>query len=92
MAKKEFTIVNKLGLHARAAAMLVQLAGTFSAEITVSKVGLEINGKSIMGVLMLAAACGSTITIEAVGNDEEAALQALGDLVNDGFGELDGEQ
>ena len=91
MAKKEFKIVNKLGLHARAAALLVQLAGTFAAEITINKDGLEINGKSIMGVLMLAAACGSTIIIEAVGDDEDAALAALGELVEDGFGELDGE-
>jgi len=91
MAKKEFTIVNKLGLHARAAAMLVQLAGTFTAEITISKAGLEINGKSIMGVLMLAAACDSSIEIEAVGEDEDAALQALGALIDDGFGELEGE-
>ena len=91
MAKKEFKIVNKLGLHARAAALLVQLAGTFAAEITISKAGLEINGKSIMGVLMLAAACDSTIVIEAVGDDEAAALAALGKLVEEGFGELDGE-
>ncbi|MCK5916075.1 MAG: HPr family phosphocarrier protein [Deltaproteobacteria bacterium] len=90
MAKKEFTIVNKLGLHARAAAMLVQLAGTFTAEITVSKAGLSINGKSIMGVLMLAAACDSTVIVEAVGIDEEAALEALGNLIKDGFGELNG--
>ncbi len=91
MVKKEFKIVNKLGLHARSAALLVQLAGTFAAEITISKAGLEINGKSIMGVLMLAAACDSTIVIEAVGTDEDAALAALGKLVEDGFGELDGE-
>jgi len=91
MAKKEFKIVNKLGLHARAAALLVQLAGTFAAEITISKDGLEINGKSIMGVLMLAAACDSTIVIEAVGADEDLALAALGKLIEDGFGELDGE-
>ncbi|RLB71655.1 MAG: HPr family phosphocarrier protein [Deltaproteobacteria bacterium] len=91
MAKKEFKIVNKLGLHARAAALLVQLAGTFAAEITISKAGLEINGKSIMGVLMLAAACDSTIVIEAAGADEDLALAALGKLVEDGFGELDGE-
>lgn len=91
MAKKEFKIVNKLGLHARAAALLVQSAGNFTAEITISKAGLEINGKSIMGVLMLAAACDSTIIIEADGADADAALAALGELVEDGFGELDGE-
>ena len=74
MAKKEFKIVNKLGLHARAAALLVQLAGTFAAEITISKAGLEINGKSIMGVLMLAAAQHTVIVVEVVGEDETAAL------------------
>ena len=63
MLKKEFTIVNKLGLHARAAAVLVQLAGTFSAEITITKEKLTINCKSIMGVLMLAAAQNSVIVV-----------------------------
>ncbi|MCK5680325.1 HPr family phosphocarrier protein [bacterium] len=91
MVKQEFTIVNKLGLHARAAAMLVQLAGTFTSEITINKEGLEINGKSIMGVLMLAAACSSTVTIGAAGEDQDTALSALGNLIKDGFGELNGE-
>jgi len=91
MVKKEFTIVNKLGLHARAAANLVQLAGTFTSEVTISKDGLAINGKSIMGVLMLAAARDSSITVETAGKDEAAALSALGKLIEDGFGELDGE-
>ena len=91
MAKKEFTIVNKLGLHARAASVLVQLAGTFTSEVTINKEELAINGKSIMGVLMLAAARDSTIVVETVGADEDAALSALGKLIEDGFGELDGE-
>ncbi len=91
MAKREFTIVNKLGLHARAAAVLVQLAGTFTSEVTINKEGLAINGKSIMGVLMLAAARDSTIVVETVGADEDAALSALGKLIESGFGELDGE-
>ncbi|MCD6269726.1 MAG: HPr family phosphocarrier protein [Deltaproteobacteria bacterium] len=91
MAKREFTIVNKLGLHARAAAVLVQLAGTFTSEVTVIKEGLTVNGKSIMGVLMLAAARDSTIVVETVGADEDAALNALGKLIESGFGELDGE-
>ena len=90
MQKKEFTIVNKLGLHARAAAVLVQLAGTFSAEITITKEKLTINCKSIMGVLMLAAAQNSSIIVEIVGEDEKEALAALGNLIEDGFGELDG--
>ncbi len=90
MLKKEFTIVNKLGLHARAAAVLVQLAGTFSSEITITKEKLTINCKSIMGVLMLAAAQNTAIIIEIVGADEKEALVALGNLIEDGFGELDG--
>ncbi len=90
MLKKEFTIVNKLGLHARAAAVLVQLASTFSAEITITKEKLTINCKSIMGVLMLAAAQNSSIIVEIVGEDEKEALVALGILIEDGFGELDG--
>ena len=90
MLKKEFTIVNKLGLHARAAAVLVQLAGTFSSEITITKEKLTINCKSIMGVLMLAAAQNTAIIIEIVGEDENEALVALGNLIEDGFGELDG--
>ena len=90
MLKKEFTIVNKLGLHARAAAVLVQLAGTFSAEIMITKEKLTINCKSIMGVLMLAAAQNTSITVEIVGEDEKKAMAALGNLIEDGFGELDG--
>ena len=90
MLKKEFTIVNKLGLHARAAAVLVQLAGTFSSEITITKEKLTINCKSIMGVLMLAAAQNTAIVVEIAGADEKEALAALGNLIKDGFGELDG--
>ena len=91
MLKKEFTIVNKLGLHARAAASLVQLAGTFSAEIMITKEKLTINCKSIMGVLMLAAAQNSAIVVEVVGEDEKEALAALENLIENGFGELNGE-
>lgn len=90
MLRKEFTIVNKLGLHARAAAVLVQLAGDFSSEITITKEKLTINCKSIMGVLMLAAAQNSSIVLEIAGADEKVALEALGNLIEDGFGELDG--
>jgi phosphocarrier protein len=90
MLKKEFTIVNKLGLHARAAAILVQLAGSFSSEISITKEKLTINCKSIMGVLMLAAAQNTAIVIEIAGEDEKYALEALGNLIEDGFGELDG--
>ena len=90
MLKKEFTIVNKLGLHARAASVLVQLAGTFSSEIMITKEKLRINCKSIMGVLMLAAAQNTVIIVEVAGDDEKEALEVLGNLIKDGFGELDG--
>ena len=90
MLKKEFTIVNKLGLHARAASVLVQLAGTFSSEITITKEKLTINCKSIMGVLMLAAAQNTVIIVEVAGDDEKEAIEVLGNLIKDGFGELDG--
>lgn len=80
-------IRNRNGLHARPAAEFVKLASRFKSDITVSKGGIEVNGKSIMGVMMLAAECGSFITIKADGPDEEAAVAALAGLVADGFGE-----
>jgi len=80
-------IQNRLGLHARPAAEFVKTAGRFSAEVQVEKEGLKVNGKSIMGVLMLAAEQGSEITIRASGDDSEEALQALADLVERGFDE-----
>jgi len=86
-AKGEFTIVNALGLHARAAAQLVKLANRFQSEVFLVKDGQEVNGKSIMGVLMLAATQGSTIAVRAEGADAEPALKAIGDLVQAGFGE-----
>jgi len=89
MLRKEFTIVNKLGLHARAAAVLVQLAGEFKSEIRITRDDLTINCKSIMGVLMLAAAQNSVITVEVEGEDEVEAMAAVGRLIEDGFGELD---
>jgi len=89
MLRKEFTIVNKLGLHARAASVLVQLAGEFKSEIRITRDGLTINCKSIMGVLMLAAAQNSVITVEVEGEDEAEAMTAVGRLIEDGFGELD---
>lgn len=85
--EKTFLIVNTLGLHARAAAQLVQLANRYRSEVHVEKDGLEVNGKSIMGVMMLAAECGSSITIRARGPDAEKAAKALVDLVATGFGE-----
>jgi phosphocarrier protein len=80
-------IVNRLGLHARPAAEFVKLAGRFAAEISVEKDGMAVNGKSIMGVLMLAAEHGSELRIRAEGQDAEAAVDALASLVNRGFEE-----
>ena len=89
---KEVTveIVNRAGLHARPASELVRLAGGFRSEILLEKDGLEVNGKSIMGVLMLAAECGSKLRIRAEGEDAEAALEALSGLVKKGFEEMQG--
>ena len=85
--KKTFRIKNRLGLHARAASMFVQVANRFDSEISVSKNDQEVNGKSIMGILILAAPKGSEITIKAVGADALKALRALGELIEEGFGE-----
>lgn len=87
MIRKEFTIVNKLGLHARAAAKLVQTASTFQSEIMVEKEGVTVNGKSIMGILMLAAPKGSTIVLTADGTDKDIAISELSTLIEEGFGE-----
>jgi phosphocarrier protein HPr len=87
MASAEATIVNKLGLHARASAKLTQLASGFQSEVWLSRNGRRVNAKSIMGVMMLAAGKGSLITIEAEGDDAEAALAAIGKLIADKFGE-----
>lgn len=81
------TIRNRLGLHARPAAEFVKLAGEYAADIWVDKDGLEVNGKSIMGVMMLAAEAGSSIRIRGVGPDADAAVDRLVDLVHAGFGE-----
>ena len=87
MIEREATIVNQEGLHARPAARIVRLASGFASDIELAKDGLEVNGKSIMGVMMLAAECGSSITIRATGPDAEQAVQALAELVESGFGE-----
>lgn len=87
MIERQATIVNQEGLHARPAARIVRLASSFASDIELAKDGLEVNGKSIMGVMMLAAECGSAITIRADGADAEQAVQALADLVASGFGE-----
>jgi phosphocarrier protein HPr len=85
--ERDATIVNQDGLHARPAARIVRLANTFDSSIELLKDGLEVNGKSIMGVMMLAAECGSSITIRADGPDAEQAVEALAALVAEGFGE-----
>jgi len=87
--QREVEIVNAAGMHARPAAEFVKLAGRFASEIRVEKDGLEVNGKSIMGVLMLAAEHGSRLRLSATGNDAEDALEALSDLVGRGFEEVE---
>ncbi|MDE0898012.1 MAG: HPr family phosphocarrier protein [Longimicrobiales bacterium] len=82
-------IVNHAGMHARPASELVKLAGTFSSEVRLEKDGLEVNGKSIMGVLMLAAEMGSQLRISAEGEDAVDAVGALAALVGRGFGEVE---
>ncbi len=82
-----FTISNKLGLHARAASKFVRMANKFKSDIYVSKNDYEVNGKSIMGVLTLAATKGTSITIRAEGDDAEDAVAELGDLIDNKFGE-----
>ena len=85
--EKTFRIQNKLGLHARAASLFVQLAGKFDAEITVSKGDQEVNGKSIMGILILAAPTGSEVVVKASGPQADEAVTALGALIDDKFEE-----
>jgi phosphocarrier protein HPr len=87
MEIETFRIRNRLGLHARAAALMVKTANRFSANVTVEKDGVEVNGKSIMGILMLAASKGSQITLKVDGKDALQAIQTLGKLINDKFGE-----
>jgi phosphocarrier protein HPr len=87
MLQQEVEIVNRLGLHARASARLTQVAGQFKSEIWVSRNGRRVNAKSIMGVMMLAAAKGSRIVVETDGPDEVAAMRAIERLIADRFGE-----
>ena len=87
MTERELTLINRLGLHARPAALVVQTANKFKSEIKLKKDEVEINGKSIMGVMMLAAEMGSKILIRAEGDDEVQAVEALAKLFEDKFGE-----
>ena len=87
MQQKEIEIINTLGLHARASAKLTQAASAFKSEVFLARNGRRVNAKSIMGVMMLAAARGSTVNIEIEGEDEERAMETLTALINDRFGE-----
>ena len=87
VAEKTMKIQNELGLHARAATKLVQLASKFPCEVTVTKDGHEVNGKSIMGVLMLVASKGSTVTLRAKGDRAQECVDAIAKLIDDKFGE-----
>ena len=92
MKRAEVTVVNRLGLHARPSAALTQLATRFTADVFLSKGSRRVNGKSIMGVMMLAAAQGSVIVVETDGKDEDQALEALAALISSGFGEASGRE
>ena len=85
--KQTITVINKLGLHARASAKLTKLAGSFPCQVWISRGERRVNAKSIMGVMMLAAGMGTDIEIETVGDQEKEALEALLALINDKFGE-----
>ena len=87
MITRELQIINKLGLHARAAAKLVKLSSSFASNIDIEKEGQRVNSKSIMGVMMLAASCGSTVTLRAEGIDEAQTVDAIVDLINRRFDE-----
>ena len=87
MQQRDIEIVNKLGLHARPSARLTQLASSFKSNVFMARNGRRVNAKSIMGVMMLAAAKGSTITLETEGEDELEAIDSLAELISSGFGE-----
>jgi phosphocarrier protein HPr len=87
--KREIKVVNKLGLHARASAKLTQAASQFKSELWISRNGRRVNAKSIMGVMMLAAGIGSTVELEASGEDEQAAIEAIERLFAQRFGEAE---
>ena len=87
MAERSVQVVNKNGVHARPAAEIVKLAAKYRSEITLARDDLEVNGKSIMGVMMLAAECGATLTLKADGDDAEQAVDAIAQLISSRFGE-----
>ncbi|HBA71389.1 MAG: phosphocarrier protein HPr [Geobacteraceae bacterium GWC2_55_20] len=87
MLQNEFLIVNKLGLHARASALFVKTASRFTSEVKLAREGVEVNGKSIMGIMMLAASKGSTVRLTVDGADEVDTMNTLSELITNGFGE-----
>jgi phosphocarrier protein HPr len=87
LAERDVTVMNEAGIHARPSSEIVKTAAKFTSHITLSLDGLDVNGKSIMGVMMLAAPCGSTVKLKADGDDAEAALVALAELFATKFGE-----
>ncbi|MBI5483825.1 MAG: HPr family phosphocarrier protein [Deltaproteobacteria bacterium] len=87
MLQKEFLIINKLGLHARASALFVKTASRFNSEVKLAREGVEVNGKSIMGIMMLAAPKGTTVKLTVAGEDEAEAMQSIGEIISTGFGE-----
>lgn len=87
MLQRDVEVVNANGIHARPAAEIVKVAGKFRSNIIIARDGMEVNGKSIMGVMMLAAECGATVTIKADGDDASEALDALATLIASRFGE-----
>ena len=87
MIERSVQILNKNGLHARPAAEIVKVLAKFQSDVTIIRDGTEVNGKSIMGVMMLAAECGSTLTLRAEGSDADEALEALAVLIQNKFGE-----
>ncbi|RKX29606.1 MAG: HPr family phosphocarrier protein [Candidatus Zixiibacteriota bacterium] len=89
MLRKTATIINKLGLHARPSAVLVNVTSQFESSVFLTKDGHPVNGKSIMGVMTLAAEMGSKLIIEVDGPDEEEAMRAILDIIASGFGEMD---
>jgi phosphocarrier protein HPr len=87
MLQKDFLIINKLGLHARASALFVKTSSRFSSDVKLAREDVEVNGKSIMGIMMLAASKGSSVRLTVEGADEGEAFQAISDLIANGFGE-----
>lgn len=87
MLQKDFLIINKLGLHARASALFVKTSNRFSSNVKLTRDDVEVNGKSIMGIMMLAASKGSSVRLTVEGADETEAFQTIGELIANGFGE-----